>query len=48
MRIVAGWPGRFDARRALGLGFRAEADFEEIVRVYVEDELGGRIGGRES
>jgi D-erythronate 2-dehydrogenase len=39
-RIVAGWPGRFDARRALQLGFRAEADFEEIVRVYVEDELG--------
>ena len=38
-RIVAGWPGGFDARRALGLGFRPEADFEEIVRVYVEDEL---------
>ena len=48
MRIVAGWPRRFDARRALELGFRAEADFEEIVRVYVEDELGGRIGGRAS
>jgi nucleoside-diphosphate-sugar epimerase len=44
MRIVAGWPGNFDARRALELGFRADADFEEIVRVYVEDELGGRIG----
>jgi D-erythronate 2-dehydrogenase len=39
MRIVAGWPGRFDARRAHALGFRAEANFEEIVRVYVEDEL---------
>ena len=47
-RIVAGWPGKFDARRALELGFRAEVDFEQIVRVYVEDELGGRIGGRES
>jgi D-erythronate 2-dehydrogenase len=46
MRIVAGWPGNFDARRALELGFRAEHDFEEIVRVYVEDELGGRIGAR--
>jgi D-erythronate 2-dehydrogenase len=42
-RIVAGWPRSFDARRALELGFRAEADFEEIIRVYVEDELGGRI-----
>ena len=44
MRIVAGWPCNFDPRRALELGFRAEADFDEIVRVYVEDELGGRIG----
>ncbi len=43
MRIVAGWPANFDARRARELGFRAEADFEEIVRVYVEDELGGRV-----
>ena len=43
-RIVAGWPGRFDARRALELGFRAETDFEEIVRVHVEDELHGRLG----
>ena len=44
MRIVAGWPGNFDARRALALGFRADADFEEIVRIHVEDELGGRTG----
>ena len=41
MRIVAGWPRSFDARRARALGFSAEADFDEIVRVYVEDELGG-------
>jgi nucleoside-diphosphate-sugar epimerase len=45
IRIVAGWPRNFDARRARELGFRAEADFEEIIRVYVEDELGGRIAG---
>jgi nucleoside-diphosphate-sugar epimerase len=38
-RIVAGWPGRFEARRALELGFRAESSFEEIVRIHVEDEL---------
>jgi D-erythronate 2-dehydrogenase len=43
MRIVAGWPANFDARRARELGFRAEENFEEIVRVYVEDELGGRV-----
>jgi D-erythronate 2-dehydrogenase len=39
-RIVAGWPRAFEARHARALGFAAEADFDEIVRVYVEDELG--------
>ena len=42
-RIVAGWPSRFDPRRALDLGFRAEASFDDIIRVHIEDELGGRI-----
>jgi nucleoside-diphosphate-sugar epimerase len=37
-RIVSGWPGRFDARRALALGFAAESSFDEIVRVYLEDD----------
>jgi nucleoside-diphosphate-sugar epimerase len=41
MRIVAGWPRAFEARRARALGFRADADFDEIVSVYVEEELGG-------
>jgi D-erythronate 2-dehydrogenase len=41
--IVAGWPRDFDARRAEGLGFRAESSFDEIIRAHVEDELGGRI-----
>jgi len=39
MRIVSGWPRAFDARRARDLGFRADADFDEIVRFYVEDDL---------
>jgi D-erythronate 2-dehydrogenase len=39
MGIVAGWPREFDARRARALGFSAESDFDEIIRVYVEDEL---------
>jgi len=43
-RIVAGWPRAFDARRAASLGFRAEATFDEIVRAYIDDELGGVIG----
>ncbi len=42
-RIVAGWPSRFDPRRALALGFQAEASFDEIVRVHIADELGGKI-----
>jgi nucleoside-diphosphate-sugar epimerase len=42
-RIVAGWPGRFDARRAIDLGFKAEASFDEIIRTHIEDELGGKI-----
>jgi nucleoside-diphosphate-sugar epimerase len=40
-RMVAGWPRDFDTRRARALGFSAEADFDEIIRVHVEDELGG-------
>jgi nucleoside-diphosphate-sugar epimerase len=40
-RMVGGWPEAFDARRASALGFVAETHFDEIVRAYVEDELGG-------
>jgi nucleoside-diphosphate-sugar epimerase len=40
-RLVDSWPRAFDARRAAALGFVAETDFDEIVRIYVEDELGG-------
>jgi len=43
MRIVAGWPRAFDPRRALSLGFQADADFDEIVRVHVEDELDEKV-----
>ncbi len=44
-RIVAGWPSRFDPARALALGFRAEASFDEIIRVHIADELGGKFAG---
>ena len=43
MRIVEGWPRRFDARRAIALGFRAEDSFDEIIRAHIDDELGGRV-----
>ncbi len=37
-RIVAGWPRQFDAKRAEALGFRAETDFDAIIRAHIEDE----------
>jgi nucleoside-diphosphate-sugar epimerase len=43
LRIVETWPGRFATERAHALGFRAETSFDEIVRVYIEDELGDRF-----
>ncbi|MFO1056091.1 MAG: D-erythronate dehydrogenase [Dongiaceae bacterium] len=44
-KIVSGWPRNFDARRATALGFTAEKSFDDIIRIHIEDELGGRIGG---
>jgi D-erythronate 2-dehydrogenase len=38
-RIVEGWPERFDPRRALALGFRAETSVDELITVYREDDL---------
>ncbi len=43
VRFVEGWPRRFDASRAESLGFRAESSFDEIISIYVEDELGGVV-----
>lgn len=42
-RIVAGWPTRFDASRARGLGFVAETDFRQIIRAHIEDENVGAV-----
>jgi len=39
MGIVENWPRDFDPQRAIELGFVAEASFEEIIRVYLEDDL---------
>jgi nucleoside-diphosphate-sugar epimerase len=41
--IVAGWPRNFDPQRALALGFKAESNFEEIIRAHIDDELGGNF-----
>lgn len=42
-KIVDGWPRSLAARRAQALGFRAEESFDDIIRVHIEDELGGVI-----
>lgn len=40
MRIVEGWPRNFDPQRAIALGFVAEQSFDEIIEVYMTDDLG--------
>src|SRR5580693_4318611 len=43
-RIVAGWPSNFSPKRALGLGFTTEEKtFDDIIRIHIEDELGGKF-----
>ena len=42
--MVDGWPKNFNARRAESLGFKAEKTMDEIIRIHIEDELGGKLG----
>ncbi|MCR9135959.1 MAG: SDR family oxidoreductase [Alphaproteobacteria bacterium] len=44
IKIVGGWPHNFDAARALQLGFSPEVSIDDIIRDYIADELGGRLG----
>jgi len=37
--IVKGWARDLDTTRALDLGFKAETNFEEIIKVYIDDDL---------
>lgn len=41
--IVKNWSTRFEAKRARELGFTAETSFDDIVKIHIEEELGGRI-----
>ena len=44
MGIVDGWPRNFEANRAVKLGFTtAEKTFDDIIRIHIEDELGGKF-----
>jgi hypothetical protein len=42
--VVAGWPRNFSPKRALELGFTtAENTFDDIIRIHIDDELGGKF-----
>jgi nucleoside-diphosphate-sugar epimerase len=42
--IVSGWPRDFVTDRALKLGFTtAEKTFDDIIRIHISDELGGKF-----
>jgi len=38
-RIVGSWPARWDVQRAEALGFSGDADFKQIVRAFIADDL---------
>jgi nucleoside-diphosphate-sugar epimerase len=39
-KIVQGWAGRYDPALAASMGFKAEKNFDEIIKVYQQDEMG--------
>ena len=39
VKIVAGWPRDFQTDRAHSFGFESETNFEQIIRIYLEDDL---------
>jgi nucleoside-diphosphate-sugar epimerase len=41
--IVTDWAEEVEAKRARELGFEVEKSFDDIIRVHIEDELGGKI-----
>lgn len=43
IRMVSGWAPALEAKRARQLGFTADASMDEIIRVHIEDELGGHL-----
>lgn len=41
--IVDGWPGSMQAQRAVDLGLKADANMDEIVNAFIEDDLPGQL-----
>ncbi|HNG17234.1 MAG TPA: hypothetical protein PLG53_15705, partial [Accumulibacter sp.] len=44
-RIVGSWPQSWDTVRANALGFVGDANFDSIVRAFIEDELPTSVPG---
>ena len=38
-KIVSGWARDFETKRSIDLGFKAESNFDEIIKIYIEDDL---------
>ena len=38
-RIVGSWPAAWNTDRATALGFKGDADFETIIRNFINDDL---------
>lgn len=43
IRIVNSWPGDFAAAHADLLGFKCDANFDDIIRAYIDDEIQGSV-----
>ncbi|WP_136660132.1 D-erythronate dehydrogenase [Nitratireductor sp. XY-223] len=43
-RLVSGWPRDFNAERATKLGFVADGSIDEIIRIHIDEEMGGKLG----
>jgi len=37
--IVSGWPGAFEATRALAMGFKADDSMDAIIQAFIEDDM---------
>lgn len=45
-QMVSNWNfAQFTSARARDLGFKCESNFDEIIKVHIDDELGGKIPG---
>jgi D-erythronate 2-dehydrogenase len=42
-RIVDGWPPEFETTRANAMGFIGDTDMRDVIRGFIEDELGGEF-----